>query len=71
MAKVNVQKMRDLGTPELEAREHELAEQIFRLRFQLATGQPEAVTKLRAAKKERARVKTLLREQEVRSDDGR
>jgi large subunit ribosomal protein L29 len=60
-----VEKMRDLGTPELEARERELAEQIFRLRFQLATGQAEAVTTLRAAKRDRARVKTLLREREI------
>jgi large subunit ribosomal protein L29 len=65
------EKMRDLGTPELEARERELAEQIFRLRFQLATGQAEAVTKLRSAKKDRARVQTLLRERELRKDDGR
>jgi large subunit ribosomal protein L29 len=62
------EKLRDLGTPELQAREKELAEQIFRLRFQLATGQAEAVTKLRSARKDRARVKTLLREQELRKD---
>jgi len=49
------EKMRDLGTPELEAQERELAEQIFRLRFQLATGQAEAVAKLRMARKDRAR----------------
>ena len=63
-----VEKMRDLGTPELEARERELAEQIFRLRFQLATGQAEAVARLRLARKDRARVKTLLRERETRKD---
>jgi large subunit ribosomal protein L29 len=66
-----VEKLRDLGTPELEAREHELAEQVFRLRFQLATGQAEAVTKLRLAKRDRARVKTLLREREVRKENVR
>ncbi len=63
-----VEKLRDLGTPELEARERELAEQIFRLRFQLATGQAEAVTKLRSAKRDRARVKTLLRERQTGSE---
>ena len=66
-----VEKLRDLGTPELEARDHELAEQIFRLRFQLATGQAEAVTKLPSAKLDRARVQTLLRERELRKDHGR
>jgi large subunit ribosomal protein L29 len=65
MARI-AEKMRDLGTPELEARERELAEQIFRLRFQLATGQAEAVTRLREARRDRARVKTLLRERETR-----
>jgi len=61
-----VEKLRDLGEPELEAREHELAEQVFRLRFQLTTGQAEAVARLRSAKKDLARVKTLLRERELR-----
>lgn len=61
-----VEKLRDLGEPELQARERELAEQIFRLRFQLTTGQAEAVGRLRLAKKDFARVKTLLREHELR-----
>jgi large subunit ribosomal protein L29 len=61
-----VEKLRDLGEPELEARERELAEQVFRLRFQLTTGQAEAVGRLRSAKKDLARVKTLLRERELR-----
>jgi large subunit ribosomal protein L29 len=61
-----VDKLRDLGEPELQARENELAEQVFRLRFQLTTGQAEAVGRLRSAKKDLARVKTLLRERELR-----
>jgi large subunit ribosomal protein L29 len=61
-----IEKLRDLGEPELEARETELAEQVFRLRFQLTSGQAEAVSRLRSAKKDLARVKTLLRERELR-----
>jgi large subunit ribosomal protein L29 len=61
-----VEKMRDQDTAELAARQNELAEQVFRLRFQLSTGQAEAVTKLRSARKDLARVKTLLRERELR-----
>jgi large subunit ribosomal protein L29 len=61
-----VEKLRDLGEPELENRERELAEQIFRLRFQLTTGQAEAVGRLRSARKDLARVKTLLRERQLR-----
>jgi large subunit ribosomal protein L29 len=61
-----VEKMRDQNTSELDQRQQELAEQVFRLRFQLSTGQAEAVTKLRLARKDLARVKTLLRERELR-----
>jgi large subunit ribosomal protein L29 len=69
MAK-RVEKMRDQDTPELNERQNELAEQVFRLRFQLSTGQAEAVTKLRTARKDLARVKTLLRERELRKANG-
>ena len=62
----SIEKLRDLGAPELETRERELAEQIFRLRFQLTTGQAEAVGRLRLARKDLARVKTLLRERQLR-----
>ena len=65
MAK-RIEKMRDQDTAELNERQNELAEQVFRLRFQLSTGQAEAVTKLRLARKDLARVKTLLRERELR-----
>jgi len=67
----SVEKLRDLDTPELEARDRDLAEQIFRLRFQLTTGQAEAVTRLRTARKDRARVKTLLRQRELERSHGR
>jgi large subunit ribosomal protein L29 len=65
MAK-RTEKLRDQDTAELNERQNELAEQVFRLRFQLSTGQAEAVTKLRSARKDLARVKTLLRERELR-----
>jgi len=69
MAK-RIEKMRDQDTAELNERQNELAEQVFRLRFQLSTGQAEAVTKLRLARKDLARVKTLLRERELRKANG-
>jgi large subunit ribosomal protein L29 len=65
-----VEKMRDQNTAELAERQNELAEQVFRLRFQLSTGQAEAVTKLRSVRKDLARVKTLLRERELRKANG-
>jgi large subunit ribosomal protein L29 len=66
----SIEKLRDLDTAELIARERELAEQVFRLRFQLSTGQAEAVTRLRSARRDVARVKTLLRQRELRTTDG-
>jgi len=60
-----IEKIREEGPTELQAREKDLVEQIFRLRFQLTTGQAEALKRLREAKKDLARVKTLLRAQEL------
>jgi len=60
-----IDKIREAGVNELEAQQKELTEQIFRLRFQLTTGQAEALKRLREAKKDLARVKTLLRAQQV------
>jgi large subunit ribosomal protein L29 len=60
-----IDKIREEGATELEAREKDLTEQIFRLRFQLSTGQAEALKRLREARKDLARVKTLLRAQEL------
>jgi large subunit ribosomal protein L29 len=65
------EKLRDQDPRELAERERELAEQVFRLRFQLSTGQAEAVTKLRSTRKYLARVKTLLRERQLRKTDGK
>lgn len=61
-----MEKFRDMNPNELEVQQRELAEQIFRLRFQLSTGQAEGLKKLREVKKDLARVKTLLRELELR-----
>lgn len=57
-----IEKLREADPKELEVQQKELAEQIFRLRFQLSTGQAEALKRLREAKKDLARIKTLLRE---------
>ncbi|MGH9756975.1 MAG: 50S ribosomal protein L29 [Candidatus Acidiferrales bacterium] len=60
------QKFRQMDANELGVQQQELAEQIFRLRFQLSTGQAEGLKKLREAKRDLARIKTLLRENELR-----
>ena len=60
-----IEKIREAGVDELNAQHKELTEMIFRLRFQLTTGQAEALKRLREAKKDLARVKTLLRAHEL------
>jgi large subunit ribosomal protein L29 len=60
------EKYREMDKNELEVQQRELAEQIFRLRFQLSTGQAEGLKKMREAKRDLARVKTILREMELR-----
>ena len=66
MARPNLEKYREMKPNELELEERELAEQIFRLRFQRSSGQSEGLKKLREAKKDLVRVKTLLRASELR-----
>jgi len=61
-----IEKIREASRDELEAQHKDLTELIFRLRFQLTTGQAEALKRLREAKKDLARVNTLLRAQELR-----
>lgn len=61
-----VENLSDLNQTELENKQRDLAEQIFRLRFQLSTGQAEGLKRLREAKRDLARVKTRIRETELR-----
>jgi large subunit ribosomal protein L29 len=65
-----IEKLREAGATELEAQQKDLTEQIFRLKFQLSTGQAEALKRLRDAKKDLARVKTLLRAHELKTTAG-
>ena len=60
-----VQELNGLTTDKLLDREKELKEQLFNLRFQLATGQLENTASLKKVRKDTARVKTVLRQQEL------
>jgi large subunit ribosomal protein L29 len=61
-----VEKFREMNASELELQQRELAELVFRLRFQISAGQAEGLKKMREARKDLARVKTLLRAIELR-----
>jgi large subunit ribosomal protein L29 len=54
------EKFRQMGADELRAQEHDLMDQLFRLKFQAAMGQSESVKKMRQLRKDVARVKTEL-----------
>ena len=62
-----IEKFRELSLNELQLQERELAEQVFRLRFGLTTGQGEGLKRLREVRRDLARVKTLIRQNELRN----
>jgi large subunit ribosomal protein L29 len=57
--------LRDLSVDELRIREHDLDDQLFRLRIQKSLGQLETPVKVREVRRRLARVKTLLREKQT------
>ena len=62
---MKVTEIRDLGVDELRQREQDMDDQVFRLRIQKSMGQAEAAQKLKALRRDLARVKTVLREKET------
>jgi large subunit ribosomal protein L29 len=59
---MKVDKIRNLTEEELANQERELADQLFKLKFQLNMGQTESLKKLRGMRKDIARVKTIMAE---------
>ncbi len=55
-------KYRDMTTDQLDAEARDLAQQLFRLRFQKATGQVDNPQKIREIRRDVARLKTVLTE---------
>ena len=60
--KVKIEKLAELSNEELIRQGDDLQEQLFRMRFQLQTGNVENPSRLPMARQSLARVKTLLRE---------
>ena len=58
-------KIRELDSNDLRRQAGDLREQIFRLRFQMEMGQTDGLKKLRAIKKDRARMLTTLRDRNL------
>jgi large subunit ribosomal protein L29 len=55
-------KVRNLTDEELRHQERDLADQLFKLKFQLNMGQTESLKKIRGLRKDIARVKTIIGE---------
>ena len=62
---MKVAEVRDLAVEDLRQRVKELDDQLFRLRIQKSMGQIEAAGKLKALRRDLARVQTVLREKET------
>ncbi|CAM3232401.1 50S ribosomal protein L29 [Vagococcus sp. PNs007] len=61
---MKVKDIKALTTAEMLEKEKEFKEELFNLRFQLATGQLENTARIQEVRKSIARIKTVLREQE-------
>ena len=64
---MKVNEIRNLSTAELTEKVAGLKEELFNLRFQLATGQLETPMRIREVKKTIARIKTVQREEELKA----
>jgi large subunit ribosomal protein L29 len=57
---MDVKELQAMADVELQEKERQLKQEVFNLRFQLATGRIENPMKIRQARRDLARVKTVL-----------
>lgn len=62
---MKAEELRDLNATELDEKLAEAKVELFNLRFQLATGQLDNPARISQTKREIARIKTVMREQEL------
>jgi large subunit ribosomal protein L29 len=62
---MNDNELKELSTAEMIEKEKQFKDELFNLRFQLATGQLENTARLKEVRKSIARIKTVLRQQEL------
>jgi large subunit ribosomal protein L29 len=67
---MNANEVRELSTDELHGRVGELKEEMFNLRFQLATGQLDNHRRMRQVRRDVARIRTVLRERDYAAAEG-
>ncbi|BAL82403.1 putative 50S ribosomal protein L29 [Selenomonas ruminantium subsp. lactilytica TAM6421] len=64
---MKVNEIREMSADELNQKLTSLKEELFNLRFQLATGQLENPMRIKEVKKTIARIKTIQREAELKA----
>ena len=64
---MNMENIRKMSQSELAAEELRLKKELFNLRFQHTTGQLENPLKMKEVKRDIARVKTVIRENELKA----
>lgn len=64
---MNAQELRDLSDTELDEKLDDFKQELFNLRFELATGQLDNYARLRQVRRDIARVMTVQRERELRA----
>lgn len=63
---MKISEIRNLSPEELKQKESRLVDELFKLRFRHATGQIESTAMLNTIRRDIARIKTVLREKELR-----
>ena len=61
---------KDLSDDEIDQKARELSEEIFNLRFQLSMGVAKNPSRLREARRDLARARTIQRERQLAADSG-
>lgn len=64
---MNAKEIRELDLSELNKKLADLKDELYKLRFQLAINQLENPMRIVAVKKDIARVKTIIRENEIKN----
>jgi large subunit ribosomal protein L29 len=67
MKNSKLKELKDMSSPELEKELSELKTELFKLRFSLATNGLDNPLKVKEVRKDIARIKTILRERELKN----
>ncbi len=63
---MKTKEIRDLSVDELKQKERDLVDELFRLKVRHATGQLDSSAMMKHVRKDIARIKTVLKEREIR-----